>query len=178
MGLASGCGPVSLLGDARVYHRRPGQAGQAAEAAGSGCSHKGAAARGFLPRACSRASRWITPRRMRSFGRAWTSRANWVTSGASPSLSMRWGSTLGTGATSAVAHALFEESLALWRELGDQKAVARSLSNLANVVKSQGDYARARALHAECLAIFTGTGRSGRRRLVAELAGGRRPRSG
>src|SRR6266436_3119856 len=45
----------------------------------------------------------------------------------------------------AIAHALFEESLVLWRELGDQKAVARSLSNLANVVKLQGDFDRARS---------------------------------
>ena len=36
-----------------------------------------------------------------------------------------------------MAHALFEESLLLWRELGDRKAVARALSNLAIVVNSQ-----------------------------------------
>lgn len=59
----------------------------------------------------------------------------------------------------AEAHALFEESLALWKEWGgDQKAVARSLSNLASVAKSQGDYTRARLLYAECLAIFQGLG--------------------
>ncbi|HTC32095.1 MAG TPA: protein kinase [Bryobacteraceae bacterium] len=57
------------------------------------------------------------------------------------------------------AHALFEESLLLFRELGrDQKAVARSLSNLASVAKLQGDFARARSLHTECLAIFGGLG--------------------
>jgi tetratricopeptide (TPR) repeat protein len=49
---------------------------------------------------------------------------------------------------------MFEEVLALWRELGDQKAVARSLSNLASVVKLQGDFSRARSLYAECLSIF------------------------
>jgi tetratricopeptide (TPR) repeat protein len=58
----------------------------------------------------------------------------------------------------ATAHPLLEESLALWRELGDQKAVARSLSNLANVVELDGDYRRARALYAECLSIFQGLG--------------------
>jgi tetratricopeptide (TPR) repeat protein len=42
--------------------------------------------------------------------------------------------------------------------LGDLKAVARSLSNLANVVTLQGDYARARSLYAECLSIFQGLG--------------------
>ena len=55
----------------------------------------------------------------------------------------------------AVAHALFEESLMLWTEWGgDQKAVARALSNLASVVKLQGDFARARSLYADCLSIF------------------------
>jgi len=38
------------------------------------------------------------------------------------------------------SHSLFEESLMLWKECGDQLAVARSLSNLANAVKLQGDY--------------------------------------
>ena len=36
--------------------------------------------------------------------------------------------------------------------------MARSLSNLANIVKLQGDYARARSLYAECLSIFRGIG--------------------
>jgi tetratricopeptide (TPR) repeat protein len=58
----------------------------------------------------------------------------------------------------AIARALFEEGLVLWRELGDQKAVARALSNLANVLKVQRDYDRARALHVECLSIFQGLG--------------------
>ena len=40
----------------------------------------------------------------------------------------------------------------------DQRAVARALSNLANVVKLQDDYARAGSLHAECLSIFQGLG--------------------
>ena len=48
----------------------------------------------------------------------------------------------------------FEDALQLWRELGDQKAIARALSNLANVVKLQGDNARALSLYAECLSIF------------------------
>jgi len=46
----------------------------------------------------------------------------------------------------------------MWRELDDSKAVARSLSNLANVVKLEGDYARSRSLYAECLLIFKGLG--------------------
>jgi tetratricopeptide (TPR) repeat protein len=42
--------------------------------------------------------------------------------------------------------------------LGDQKAIARSLSNLANIVKLQGDNARARSLYAECLSLFSELG--------------------
>src|ERR1700730_8277000 len=56
----------------------------------------------------------------------------------------------------AMAHSLFEKSLTLWRELGDLKAIARALSNLANILKLQGEYEHARNLHAECLAIFQG----------------------
>jgi tetratricopeptide (TPR) repeat protein len=58
----------------------------------------------------------------------------------------------------AAACSLLEESLAQWRELGDQVAVARSLSNLANIVKLQGDNSRARSLYAECLSIFRDLG--------------------
>ena len=36
------------------------------------------------------------------------------------------------------------------------KAIARSLSNLASIVKLQGDNAHARHLYAECVAIFRG----------------------
>jgi hypothetical protein len=54
----------------------------------------------------------------------------------------------------AASRCLFEESLALWRELGDPVAVARSLSNLANIVKLQGDYVHARSLYEGCLSIF------------------------
>jgi len=58
----------------------------------------------------------------------------------------------------ASVHILFEATLELWRELSDQKAVAPALSNLANVVKLQGDYDRARSLCRDCLAIFRGLG--------------------
>jgi tetratricopeptide (TPR) repeat protein len=42
--------------------------------------------------------------------------------------------------------------------LGDQTAVARALSNLANVVKLQGAYSFAHALYGECISIFRGLG--------------------
>jgi tetratricopeptide (TPR) repeat protein len=47
-----------------------------------------------------------------------------------------------------------EESLELWREVGDLRSIAQALSNLANVVKLQNQYSRARSLCAECLSIF------------------------
>ncbi len=78
----------------------------------------------------------------------------------------------------AIARSLFEESLELWRELDDQKAVARSLSNLANVVKLQGElWPRAVPIRGVSL-NFSRTGRSHRRRLVDELPGRCRSRSG
>src|SRR4029077_12078952 len=56
------------------------------------------------------------------------------------------------------ARSLFEESLTVWREVGDPKAVASAVSNLANVVKLQGDNTRARSLYAGGLSIFRGLG--------------------
>jgi len=53
----------------------------------------------------------------------------------------------------ATARALYEESLAIRRELGDKNGIADSLSNLGEMAKEQGDYAAARALYEESLAI-------------------------
>jgi|SRR5579871_57973 len=53
----------------------------------------------------------------------------------------------------AAARALYEESLAIYRELGNKSGIAASLGNLGNVAKEQGDYAAARALYEESLAI-------------------------
>jgi len=54
----------------------------------------------------------------------------------------------------ATAHILQEESLAIYRELGDRSGIAASLNNLGNVAKEQGDYAEARVLYEESLAIL------------------------
>jgi tetratricopeptide (TPR) repeat protein len=51
------------------------------------------------------------------------------------------------------ARARHEESLAIRRQLGDQRGVAFSLNNLGNVSNEQADYALARSLYAESLAI-------------------------
>src|SRR5579871_6424352 len=58
-----------------------------------------------------------------------------------------------TGRDYATARALYEESLAIRRELGDKNGIADSLSNLGEMAKEQGDYAAARALYEESLAI-------------------------
>ena len=126
-GLRLGVASVSLLGDAGVFRRRPGQAGQAVEASRSGRSHQGARTRLFLPRACS-------PVEQGDYFSADAlidesldiARQLGDKRGVAVSLN-----ALGVNARNrgdiAVAHALFEESLVLWRELGDQKA-GRSFS--------------------------------------------------
>ncbi len=53
----------------------------------------------------------------------------------------------------ARARSLFEESLAIGRELGDKRGIASSLHNLGNLVWDQGDYALARSISEESLAI-------------------------
>jgi tetratricopeptide (TPR) repeat protein len=53
----------------------------------------------------------------------------------------------------AVASALYEEGLALLRELGDQRGIANLLNNLGNVACDRGEYDTARTLYAESLAI-------------------------
>jgi predicted ATPase/class 3 adenylate cyclase/Tfp pilus assembly protein PilF len=53
----------------------------------------------------------------------------------------------------AAARALFEEGLAIQRELRDLRGIAGSLTSLGNVTHAQGDYAAARSLIEESLAI-------------------------
>ena len=43
--------------------------------------------------------------------------------------------------------------MAIRRELGDRRGIARSLNNLGNVAHEQGDFASARTLYEESLAI-------------------------
>ena len=48
---------------------------------------------------------------------------------------------------------MYEESLTIYRQLGDQQGIAISLGNLGELAFGQGDFAGARALHAESLTI-------------------------
>ena len=52
------------------------------------------------------------------------------------------------------AVAFFEESLALWREAGEQQRMAGVLLNLGHTVADRGDFARAEALLRESLALY------------------------
>jgi tetratricopeptide (TPR) repeat protein len=52
------------------------------------------------------------------------------------------------------ARALVEESLAIWRELGNKHGTAWSLTGLGIVARDQGEYGLARALLEESLAIY------------------------
>ncbi len=58
----------------------------------------------------------------------------------------------------AKAHTLLEACLLLFRELGEQEGMARSLASLGLVALEQGDFATARALFRESLMIFQAVG--------------------
>jgi tetratricopeptide (TPR) repeat protein len=52
------------------------------------------------------------------------------------------------------ATASAEESLKLWREIGNKRGIANSLRVLGNAVWVQGDYVAAKIYHEECIAIL------------------------
>jgi len=54
----------------------------------------------------------------------------------------------------ARARALFDESLALARELHDPSNIAMALHGVGEVAQLQGDYTQARALYDESLTLF------------------------
>jgi len=58
----------------------------------------------------------------------------------------------------AAAHAFFEESLAIWRELGDTGGIAAALNDLGWVAWHRNNYTAARALSAESLALWRDLG--------------------
>jgi predicted ATPase/DNA-binding winged helix-turn-helix (wHTH) protein len=58
----------------------------------------------------------------------------------------------------ATARALFEESLTLWREIGNKRGIASALNDLGWMAWRQGDYAVAQALSAESLGLWQDLG--------------------
>ena len=96
-------------------------------------------------------------------GRQWLEAFLTKTGNASPGIRAK--SLTGAGSLAllsqndyAAAHSLFEESLAIWRELGNQQMVAYALNNLGVVASDQGDTSTASALLRESRAIFEGIG--------------------
>jgi len=58
----------------------------------------------------------------------------------------------------AQASVLYEQSLALWQEVGDPQGRARVFNNLGRVVQDQGDYAQASVLYEQSLALWQEVG--------------------
>jgi tetratricopeptide (TPR) repeat protein len=70
------------------------------------------------------------------------------------------------------ARALHEESLALYREIGDKAGIASCLNNLGNVAREQGNYPAARALYEESLTLYREIGdKRGIAECLARLGG-------
>jgi len=67
------------------------------------------------------------------------------------------------------AEALYGESLALYRGLGDRRGSATSLSILGNVAMMRSNYAAARALEEEALALFKEVGDTGGSLLALQI---------
>jgi predicted ATPase/DNA-binding XRE family transcriptional regulator len=90
-------------------------------------------------------------------GRKWLAAA--LAPRKSPSV-LRGGALNGAGYLASVqgdyaaANTLHEESLALYRELGDKQSIAWTLNHLGHAKMMQGDYSQATALHEESLALF------------------------
>jgi multidrug resistance efflux pump len=55
---------------------------------------------------------------------------------------------------SAAARTLYEQSLAIFRELSDRWGIGGILADLGSLAREQGDYARAHALYRESITVF------------------------
>ncbi len=53
----------------------------------------------------------------------------------------------------AAARSLLEQSVAIWRELGNKRGIAISLNPLGHVAREEGDYVAAAASHRESLTV-------------------------
>jgi tetratricopeptide (TPR) repeat protein len=100
---------------------------------------------------------------MRGFfseGRTWLEAALFQGHAAAAPETVRAQALYGAGALAlsqgdcAQARAVIEESLALWRELGDRQGIATTLRAVGHQVIAQGDFARAQSLYEESLVLF------------------------
>ena len=55
---------------------------------------------------------------------------------------------------SAAARTLYEQGLAIFRELGDRWGIAGTLADLGNLAREQGNYSAAHSLYRESIKIF------------------------
>ena len=108
---------------------------------------------------CTALQRFWLKRGYFAEGRTWCSRLLEKTSGESQTSERA--KALGAAGMLAFQHAdyfaaksLHNESLAIWRALGEQKRIAGQLGNLGNIALEEGDDSKARALHEECLAVM------------------------
>ncbi len=99
-------------------------------------------------------------------GRAWLDRAlsldarsPWPDAAPARALCLTGSGTLAymQGDYAAATH-FYEQSLDLYRQLGDAQGIANVLNNLGAIAHVQGEYARSIALHEESLAIKHGRG--------------------
>jgi tetratricopeptide (TPR) repeat protein len=90
-------------------------------------------------------------------GRAWVARARSAGAGAPPATRATLYNRAGTLALFQAdydqAETLYQQSLALRRDLGDRPGVAALLNNLGIIARHRGDYALARRLHEESCAM-------------------------
>lgn len=94
-----------------------------------------------------------------SEGRAWLKKA-WHSAGSDFPQELRAKVLHGIGTLAwaqgdnSTAGHFFGQSLAIWRELGDERGIANMLNNLGIVALPQGDCDTAQAMHTESLALY------------------------
>ena len=158
---APGGGPAGPAGAGRG--RRPGPPGAGAGRGGPPGPRPGRPRRGGRPRPPkARASR----RRPATGGPVPMPCSGWPAPGPAgkpgrprPSRGRRVGGAGSTGASPAEARALLEESLALWREVGEPWGEAQALECLGAVPRDSGDLRGARPSYEAALAHAAGAGR-------------------
>lgn len=139
-----------------ALHWSLGQA-QAGSTGNGGASEENGERVEIALRLCGSLGRFWEMRSHLSEGRRWLDVALDTGTAASPAARAKALSGAGTLAKYqgdfVRARLLFDESLALRRELGDKKGIAASLNNLGTIAWNTGDYATARRLFGESLTV-------------------------